>query len=87
MAAKLGIVSVAVDPAGGRVITWASEGGAYYSVLRSTDLMAGDAGFQVLPGAKAIVGVPPQNTFTDAEELLGPVFYRVIPVDNPDPNQ
>jgi len=66
-----------VGPAQDNVLRWPSVADRFYTLSRSSDLMAGKIGFTVLQGASNMSAIPPQNCYTDTVQGVGPYFYRL----------
>ncbi len=70
-------IKIVASSTGGRVLTWPSSSGYFYSVLRSTDLSQPNGGFLALPDAIDIPATPPVNTYTDTDPIAGAAYYEV----------
>jgi hypothetical protein len=61
----------------GMVLRWPSISNRFYTLSRSTNLVAGANGFIAIPGAVHMPATPTENSYTDSVQSVGPVFYRI----------
>jgi uncharacterized repeat protein (TIGR02543 family) len=61
----------------GFVLRWSSISNRFYDLSRATNLLAGTNAFMSLPDGINLPATPPENSYTDRVNGVGPYFYKI----------
>jgi len=73
----LSVTSGFALPGEGFVLRWRSVSNRLYDLSRGANLLEGTNTFILLPDGINVPGNPPENSYTDRVDGVGPYFYRI----------